>query len=292
MKRATQETLYAYGFLAFPLLIIAFFVLLPSLGSILLSFFHYDGSSTVPPRFLGLDNYKLLFFSEPLFWGTVRNTFVFALSVVPLTVGLGFLFALPLNADWFVGRHLVRLLFFLPSVVSIVAIGFVWQWIFNPSFGLLNGLMDSVGLPPQPWLGHPRWAMPCVVLIAVWHGLGFSVILYSAALQNIPAELYEAAGLDGATAWQQAVHVTWPLVAPTTLFLFITGLIAAFQVFDLVYIMTAGGPANATNVLNNLLYRKFIENDLGVAAAISVVIFGIILLITLAQTKLIQPSHS
>jgi len=290
MKTRRQTSFHGYWFISFPLAILALFVVVPAFGSVLLSFFQFNGSMDQPPTFLFLDNYKRLFFYEPLFWGTMRNTFVFAMCVVPLTVGLGFLFALALNARWFIGKNLVRTLVFLPTVVSIVAVGFVLQWMLNPSFGLLNGFLDVFGIPPQPWLGSPRLALPCIIAIAVWQGLGFSTVIYHAALQNIPESYLEAASLDGATPWQQARLITWPLVTPTTVFLLITGWIGAFQVFDLVYIMTNGGPANSTNVINNLLYRMFLENQLGYAASISVVLFLVILSITLLYVRMLRRS--
>lgn len=290
MRQTPNTAWSAFGFIVFPLFIIGLFVVLPAFGSIALSFFQFDGAMDKPPVFLMFGNYRRLLFHEPLFWTTVRNTFVFALSVVPLTVGLGFLFALALNARWFVGKALVRTLLFLPTVVSIVAVGFVIQWILNPSFGLLNRLLDSFGIPPQAWLGSPRLAMPCIIAVAVWQGIGFATVIYLAALQHIPQSCHEAASLDGATPLQQAVHVTWPLVSPTTLFLLVTGFIGAFQVFDLVYIMTNGGPANSTNVVNNLLYRKFLDNQFGYAAALSVTLFLVVLSVTLLHVRLLRRS--
>jgi ABC-type sugar transport system permease subunit len=290
MRRSRQGEWSAYGFIALPLLVIGLFVVLPAFGGIALSFFHFDGSTEKPPAFLGLGNYRRLFFQEALFWGTFRNTFVFALSVVPLTVCLGCLFALALNARWFIGKALVRTLLFLPTVVSIVAVGFVIQWILNPSFGLLNRFLDMLGIPPQAWLGSPRLAMPCLVAVAVWQGLGFATVIYLAALQQVPQACREAASLDGATPMQQALHVDWPLVAPTTLFLLVTGFIGAFQVFDLVYVMTGGGPANSTNVLNSLLYRKFLDSQLGYAASISVTLFAVVLGVTLLHVRMLKRS--
>lgn len=288
LLRSGWNSLSVYGFILVPLIIIGMFVVLPAIGGIILSFFRFDGSSEHPPAFLFLDNYKRLFFHEPLFWGTMRNTFIFAMLVVPITVVLAFLFALALNARWFVGKVLIRTLLFLPTVVSIVAVGFVLQWMLNPSFGLFNAILAVFGIPPQPWLGSPRLAMPCIVAIAVWQGLGFATVIYQAALQNIPDSYLEASSLDGAGPWQQTWKIIWPLVGHTTIFLLVTGFIGAFQVFDLVYIMTGGGPANATNVINNLLYRMFLDNQLGYAAAISVVLAIIVLGITLVYFRMLR----
>jgi ABC-type sugar transport system permease subunit len=289
---ALRRTLSPYLFIAFPCLILLVFHIIPALGSIALSFCDYDGSPKKLPRFIGIDNYVQLFTHDPLLWQVTKNTLVYALSTVPLTILFAFLFALLLNARWLIGRTLLRSIYFIPSVVSIVAIGLVWQWVLNPSLGLMNALLDKFGLPPVGWLGDPRWAMPCVVMVSVWRGLGFSLIIYLAAFQQIPAHYYEAASVDGATGWQQTWHITWPLVSAQTFFLLITGLIGAFQVFDIVFIMTGGGPANATNVLNNHLYAQFTQNRLGYSAAIAVWIFAIIFVMTLGQMRFYRSGGS
>ena len=277
----------AYLFIAMPCIVIAVFVLAPCLWAIALSFYKSDGIT--PSIFIGLKNYgKML--DDSVVWISFRNTFYYVAGTVPVSIVLSFYIAVILNEKWFRGRSLMRTIYFLPVVVAMVAVAFVWQWLYNPSFGIINRLMQLVGLPPQIWLGDPWLAMPCIILVSIWKGLGFFVIIYLAGLQGIPSMYYEAASLDGANRWQQIRHVTWPLLFPTTCFLTIMGVIGGFQVFEQVYVMTRGGPVNATRVVLYYLWEKgFVSLELGYASAIAVLLFIVVLGITLLQWKYYTP---
>jgi multiple sugar transport system permease protein len=273
----------AYDFIALPLLLLACFHLLPCLWGIGLSFCRYDGIA--PAQWVALDNYRRLTHdpaAAAVLWATVR----YAFGSVPLSLVVGLAVALALDERWFRGKTAARTLFFMPNVISLVAVAFVWEWLLNPEYGVANAALRIAGLPPQKWLSDPRWALTCVILVQVWHGLGFSVIVYLAGLQGIPEVYYEAAHIDGASRWQQIRHVTLPLLMPTFSFLSIMGFIGAFQVFQSVFIMTGGGPADATRVIVYYLWQVGFERvELGYAAAIAMLIFGSVLVLTLLQWR-------
>lgn len=273
----------AYDFIAIPLLLIAGFNLVPCLWGVGLSFFRYD--AIAPARWVGLANYQRLV-HDPTVSAALAATLQYAVGAVPLSLVLGLAIALALDERWFRGKTAARTLFFLPNVISLVAVAFVWEWLLNPEYGLANHALRALHLPPQKWLSDPAWAMPCVVLVQVWHGLGFSVIVFLAGLQGIPEVYYEAARLDGATRLRQVRHVTLPLLLPTVMFLSIMGFIGAFQVFQSVFIMTGGGPADATRVIVYYLWQVGFERlELGYAAAIAVLIFAAVLALTLIQWR-------
>jgi len=276
--------LSAWGFVAFPLAIIFLFVALPTIAGIILSFFEWSGGGT--PRFIGLRNYVDAFGQEQ-FWFALRNTLLFAIITVPVTVLAAFLFAVALNAEWFVGRNVMRAVFFLPLVVSIVAVGFIWRWVLEPSdAGLLNHVLLSIGLSRDQlpeWLGNNAWGLTTIIIVSIWRGLGFSVVLYLATLGNVPRSLYDAAAVDGAGSWQATWHITWPSVRPMTYFLLITGMIGALQVFDIVLVMIGLIEQPWTDVLNIYLYREFKHDRLGYAATIGVCVLLLTVVITLAQ---------
>jgi multiple sugar transport system permease protein len=273
----------ALDFIALPLLLIVLFHLVPCVWGIGLSLFRYDAIG--PARWAGLDNYRRLV-HDPRVGAAMWATLKYALGAVPWSLAVGLLVALALDERWFRGKTVARTLFFLPNVISLVAVAFVWEWLFNPQYGILNHALHAVGLAPQKWLSDPRWALPCVILVQVWHGLGFTVIVYLAGLQGIPEVYYEAARLDGASRWAQVRFVTLPLLAPTVTFLSIMGVIGAFQVFQTVFIMTSGGPADATLVIVYYLWQIAFERiEFGYAAAIAVTIFLAILTLTLVQWR-------
>lgn len=273
----------AWAFIAFPLLIVFLFTALPTVVGAGLSLFEWTGSGL--PRFIGLQNYAAAF-GEAAFWQALRNTLIFAILTVPLTVVLAFLIAVALEAPWVRGRTLLRTIFFLPTIVSIVAIGFIWRWVLDPTpAGLLNHVLIAVGIPHATlpdWLGNTPWGLATIVFVSIWRGVGFSIVLYLAALTNVPRSLYDAAAVDGAGAFQTMWHVTRPGVQPMSFFLLITGMIGALQVFDLVLVMIGTNQQAWTDVLNLYLYREFAANRLGYAAALGVVV----LLLTIAVTAL------
>jgi ABC-type sugar transport system permease subunit len=273
----------AYAFLAFPLFILMLFVFIPTVAGMGLSFCEWSGGGE--PRFVGLQNYAQAM-HDSAFWPALRNTLLFSLVTVPITVVAGFLLAAAVHARWFVGRTAVRTLLFLPSVLSIVAIGFIWRWVLDPQAGLLNALLIELGVPrdrlPQ-WLGNSPVALATIMGVSIWRNLGFAVVLYLAALSDVPRSYYDAAAVDGAGPWRTLWNVTWPVVSPMTFFLFITGFIGALQVFDLVLVMIGTVQQDWTDVLNLYLYREFSRNRLGYAAMLGSVVLWLTAVITIAQ---------
>ena len=283
-----RSNINGWAFIAFPLLVIGVFTALPTLAGIALSFFYWDGGHA--PQFIGLENYRALMADDPQFWYAARNTVLFALVTVPITTVIAFLFAVALHARWFIGSTITRTVFFLPTVVSIVAIGFIWRWVLDPQSGLLNaGLrfarLDSLFGGELPlWLGDTPWALAALMSIQIWRNLGFCVVLYLAALSRVPRAQYEAASVDGAGSWRAMLHITWPAVRPMTAFLLITGAIWALQVFDLVWVVTGGAEQRWTDVLNAHLYREFAPRP-GYSAAIGVFVLLLSALVTAAQFR-------
>jgi ABC-type sugar transport system permease subunit len=284
-----------YAFIAFPLAILFLFTLAPTVLGLGLALFNWDGSG--PPSFVGAANLRALLTHDERFGPALRNTLVFVVGTVPPTVLLGFFLAVAAHARWFVGRTVVRTLFFLPTVVSIIAIGFVWRWLLDGHGGLVPAALRGLGLAAPDFLGGGpllpgtdlvSWPMVSIVAVQIWRGVGFCMVLYLAALAGVNETLYEAAEVDGAGRAQVLRHITWPQVAPMTAFLLVTGVIGALQVFDIVWAMTAGTESNATTVLNMYAYREFTQSRLGYAAAIGVVIFALTALATLAQLSMMR----
>ncbi len=284
-----------WGFVAFPLAVVFLFTALPTIMGIGLSLCEWTGGGW--PRFLGLQNYSQALHDRTLHNALV-NTVLFALGTVPLTIVLAFLLAIAMNAAWFRGRTLLRTVFFLPTVISVVAIGLIWRWVLEPSSaGLLNDALTSlVNLPctlhltatrVQPnwpeWLGNSPWGLASVVVISTWRGLGFAIVLYLAALSQVPQSSYDAAAVDGASGWQIVWRIAWPSVWPMTFFLLITGLIGALQVFDIIIVMIGTFEQRWTDMLNVYLYREFTRSRLGYSATIGVVLLAATALVTLAQ---------
>ena len=267
-----------WAFVAFPLAVIFVFTAGPTAAAVVLTFFDWDGGGW--PRFVGLANYAALAGDTQLRLA-VRNTLVFAAGTVPVTVLLAFLVAVALNARWFRGRSAARTMYFLPTVMSIVAVGFVWQWMLNPRAGLpraLPGGGDAPDFLADSWLG-----LSTLMLVQVWRNLGFCVVLYVAALSRVPRSLYQAASVDGATPWQTTWKVAWPAVRPMTAFLLITGTIWALQVFDLDLVMTGWSPQRFNDVLNTHVFREFKNGRLGYAATVGVVVLGLTAAVTFAH---------
>jgi multiple sugar transport system permease protein len=262
------------------LLGVGIFTLIPVLTSFGLSFAQWNLLS--PPRWIGLSNYSALL-AEPLFWKVLGNTFVYAFCVVLFEVPLALALAIALNhPGWMV--KILRTVFFLPVVTSVIAIALVWNWIYDPQYGLLNAALHLLGIKPVAWLFSTQWALPALILMGIWKNVGYSMVIFLAGLQNIPDELYEAAALDGAGRWQQFLNVTLPMISPTLFFVMTMSTITAFQVFDSVYMMTQGGPENSTQVAVYWLYQNAFEFfQVGRASAMAYVLFAIILTLTLIQ---------
>lgn len=229
-----------------------------------------------PPQFVGLDNFLALF-RDPRFLVALRNTTFYTFVSVPLGMVLALALALALNQP-LRGIALIRTGYFLPVVTSATAIGLVWAWIYAPSGGILNQLIGIFGIPPQKWVSDPFWAMPSIVLMSVWQGLGTSVIVFLAGLQGVPQEYYDASSVDGAGRWARFRNVTLPLLTPSIFFNGILALISAFQVFDQVYVLARPGkPTQATITLIYFIYENGFKNfKMGYAAAASWILFLIV----------------
>ncbi len=231
--------------------------------------------------FVGLKNFEYLFFGDPLFWLSVKATFLYILINVPVKIVLGLILALALNQK-LKGMTFHRSAIFLPFVINIAAVGLLFQWILDPQVGMLNYYLPKAGLAPQHWLVDPTWTMEIVVLVTVWWSVAFNAIVFLAGLQAIPEELYEAARIDGGNAWQRFWHVTLPCLKGTTLFVTVMQVISSFvQAFGNVYMLTEGGPNNVTRILMIHLYETgFYNFEMGPAAAIGVILLVMVMALT------------
>lgn len=271
--------------LAPAVLLFAVFNIYPLFYSGFLSLLEWNGFS--PERtYVGLDNYRAIFESAQ-FRNALGVTLKYTVGVTVLSVAFGLVIAVLLNTD-IRGRNIYRLLYFLPVVTSTVAAAVVWRYLMTPGTGYADVFLRNLGLtPPSPaWLRNPTWALRIVILVGLWKRLGFNIVVFLAGLQNIPKDFYEAATVDGAGVWARFRHVTIPLIAPITLMLVIMSIIDAFLIFDVVYVMTEGGPVGTTEVVGLLLYRQaFRYFNLGDASAMGWVIFAIVFTATLIQWK-------
>jgi multiple sugar transport system permease protein len=258
------------------------FLLIPVLFSFFLSFRDWKKPQFQDAPYIGLDNYSFLM-SDKRFWQAMGNSAYYTALSVPLGMAISLGIAVVLNQK-LKGVYLFRTLFFMPVISSWVAVAIIWATLLDPNAGIVNYLLSLVGLPKVNWLGDPRSAMPSIALISIWKSAGFNMVIWLAGLQGIPQELYEAAAIDGATRWQSFWRITLPLLAPTSFFLAITGVIGSFQVFSPVYVLTKGGPQDSTNVaVYHIFRRAFQEFDFGYASAQSWVLFAVIFAVTLAQ---------
>ena len=273
-------------FVAPALALIGAFFVVPVLASLVLSFTDFDVYAIARPdrlRFVGLENYRRLL-DDPRFWLAFRNTAYFVFVGGPLSIAASLAAALLLDARLGRFRGFFRSVLFLPVVTTLVAVAVVWRYLYHPRLGLLNHLLARVGIDPIDWLGDPAWAMPAIILLAVWKNFGFNMVVFLAGLQSVPARLYEAACLDGAGAWQQFRRVTLPLLRPTLVFVTIITGIGYFQLFAEPYVMTQGGPAGATLSVVLLMYEEgFRWWNMGYGAAVAFVLFAVILALTLLQ---------
>jgi multiple sugar transport system permease protein len=252
-------------------------------ASFLVSFTQWD--LVTEPRWAGLENYAALLESE-LFWEVFRNTLLFTALAVPLSIVCSLALALLVNARvW--GIVFFRTAYFLPVVSSMIAVALVWSWILNPEVGLLNHLLKAtLGIRGPGWLDSTTWALPAMVLVTVWKGLGYSMVIFLAGLQGIPEELYHAATIDGAGRWKKFRHITLPMLSPTTFFVLVITLINSFQVFEQTYVMTKGGPANSTLTLSYYIYQNAFQFfQMGKASALAYVLFGLVFAVTLIQFR-------
>lgn len=236
------------------------------------------------PKFIKLDNY-LFIFKDSDFLTAIWNTVIFTVVTVPLMMAAAVFLAVLLNRKIHL-RNFFRSAFYLPAIVSTVSIGMIFNWIFNSQLGLMNYLIELLHLHPIDWFNSGHYTMAMIILVTLWSRIGYNMVIYLASLQGISPEYYEAAMLDGATEWQKFCYITFPLLKPTNVFVLITCVIYAFRSFDLIYVMTKGGPLNATTTLAVYIYNEaFSMNNFGRASASGVVLFLILLVFTILQMK-------
>ncbi len=293
--RRAREARAGWMFVAPALAAIAVFFLLPVVAGFALSVTDFDIYGIADPgsvRFVGLANYVGLA-RDPVFWKSLLNTLFFVIAGGPLTVLAALGAALVLSARMVRFKGVFRTIYFAPVVTTLVGVATVWRYLYHPRVGFLNHLLGSVGLGPFDWLGDPHLAMPSIVLMAMWKNFGYSMVIFVAGLANIPTSLYEAARLDGAGPWKQFRHITMPLLAPTFLFVGVITTIGYFQLFSEPYVMTQGGPLNATLSVAYHMYKQgFKWWNMGAAAAIAFVLFLIILAASMLQFRLQKKNAS
>lgn len=279
----------AWAFIAPGLVLITVFFFLPVAAALLLSFTDFDiyaVSDLANTRFVGLRNYRALL-RDPEFWLALRNTFSFVLVGGPLSVAASLGAALLVNARLARFKPFFRAVYFAPVVTTLVAVAVVWRSIYHTRYGLLNYALGWIGIGPIDWLGDPTWAMPAIIILAVWKNFGYNMVIFVAGLQAIPLDLYEAAEIDGAGAWRRFLHVTLPSLGPTFLFVGVVTMIGYFQLFAEPYVMTQGGPLRSTLSVVLLMYEEgFRWWRMGYAAAVAFILFLIILAATILQLRL------
>jgi len=279
----------AWLFVAPALLLIGVFFVVPVVGGLVLSLTDFDLYAIGDPsvaRVVGLRNYHQVL-TDAEFWNALRNTLYFVLAGGPLSVGLSLGAALLVNARRARFPGLFRVLFFTPVVTTLVAVAIVWRYLYHPRYGLIDHALGWLGLHPIDWLGDPHWAMPALILLSAWKNFGYNMLIFVAGLQSIPEDLYDAARLDGASAWQRFVYVTLPSLQPTLLFVGVLTVIGQFQLFAEPYVMTQGGPLRSTVSIVLLMYEQgFRWWRIGLAAAIAFVLFALMLGATLVQLRL------
>jgi multiple sugar transport system permease protein len=249
------------------------FIVIPVLAAITLSFTDYSFGDSW--SWVGFQNYSDLFRDQD-FLAALKNTILYAVIVIPFSMAISLAVAMGLNQK-IKGIGFFRTAFYLPTVTATVAIATIWLWIYNPGSGLANGFLSLFGFAPGRWLSDPNTALPSLMVVGIWQGLGTKIIIYLAALQGVSRDLLESASLDGASRWQKFVNVTWPALGPVQFFVLVTSIVGTFQVFDLVYVMTKGGPGTETTVLVLDIYQNaFQALRLGAASAETVIMMILI----------------
>ena len=284
-KYNVRDNLTAYSFLTPALILMGLFLILPAVMAIYYAFTDYYLLTPGEKAFVGLENFIQLF-SDPIFLQSMKNIGIFVLCVIPIQVGAALGLALLINKNR-KGNLFFKIAYFAPVVLSLVVISVLWLYLLNPSEGLINILLAKVGIEPQPFLTSPDQALYTIVFVSAWQGAGYQMLIFLAGLQNIPSSVYEASKIDGANKWQNFIHITLPLLKPTTLLIMITTFIAAFKLIIQPMVMTQGGPMNSTMTPVYYIYQSgFSDRLIGYASAMTVV-FGIVIgIVTLIQSKL------
>ncbi|MDD7201742.1 MAG: sugar ABC transporter permease [Sphaerochaetaceae bacterium] len=282
-KAEIRRHLVAYSFIAPNFIGFAVFTLAPMVFAFILAFLDWDGSPYNPMKFVGLRNFIRLG-DDSQFAAAFKNTIIYTIATVPFTLVMALVIALLLNRRMR-GRDFFRTVSFFPYVASMVAVTAVWNMLFNPGMGPINQFLTSLGVKNPPgWSTDKDWAMTTIVLFSVWKYMGYYMIIYLAGLQGVNTELYEAANLDGCNGWQRFWNVTLPQLSPTTFFILIMLIVQCFKVYDIVYMITQGGPGTATLVMVYDIYNKaFVNSTFGLASAEAMVLFLLVLVVTLVQ---------
>ena len=286
----------SYLFIALPAILFFIFQLAPVFISFFWSFTNY--SIVHSPKFVGLANYKNILLNDPLFWKAMGNTVLYVIGVVPIGVCLSLLLAVAIDQK-IKFKNFFKSVFFLPTVTAIVAISVIWKWLYaGEKYGLFNYFIMKLGFQPVDWLASPTWTLPSIMIMSIWAGLGYNMILFLAGLQTIPNVMYEAAEMDGAGFWKKFFHITLPLLKPTIVFVAMMSFIFSFQVFEQVYIMT-GGQGGIGGVLNSALtivaylYDKgFQKFEMGYASALAYIIFLCIFILTMVNKHFMKSDVS
>lgn len=277
-RKRPRFRLTPYLFVLPYLTIFVVFRLAPSVAGLGVSFTNWAAIGT--PQWIGLKNYQAML-RDPRLHDAVRNTFVFTLLTVPLLVGLGLALAIFLNQRHR-GRGVGRVAIFTPYVIMSTVVGVLWTWMLDKDFGLINVYLGH----NIPWLVSQKYALYAIVITTVWWTVGYNMVLYLAGLQDVPAELYEAARIDGANSWRLFRHITLPLLAPTTFLVLMLTLINSFQIFDLVFVMTSGGPGTSTLTLVQYIYTTAFQfRKFGYGSAVAVLLFAILVVLAIIQTR-------
>ncbi len=284
---------YSYLFIAPAISLFVVFVFVPVITSFFLSFTKYNIVHL--PQWSGLENYRRIFFADPRFLKALRNTSVYVLGVVPVTIFISLLLAVAIDQK-VKFKNFYKICFFMPVVTPVVANAVIWRWLYaGEKYGLINYWLIKLGAEPIDWVMSPTWILPALMIVAIWSGIGYNMVIMLAGLQSIPGTFYEAAEVDGAGSWHKFRHVTLPLLRPTLLFALIISVINSFQVFELAYIMTAGTGEGVGGVLDSgltlvsYLYEKGFQHfEMGYASAVAYILFGIVFLATLFNLKVIR----
>jgi ABC-type sugar transport system permease subunit len=285
-RRDWRDWLTFLAFVGPNLSLFAIFTYYPMVQNSVLALSDYN-LITRSGSFVGLRNFETVFGSSQ-FGKIIVNTFVFTTVSVVLLIVLGLLIALLLNQN-LRGRNAARSILFSPTILAGAAIAIVWIYIFDPRFGFIYTILKPLGIPAPKWLTDPAWAMPAIIIVYVWKNLGYATVIFIAGLQAIPRELYEAARVDGARAWERFWYVTLPGLSPVVFFLTVTTILSSFQAFDIIDVMTEGGPVNATNTLIFHLYELFFQaSSPGRAAVVANLLFVLMLIVTALQVRYLE----
>lgn len=282
ISKEKRETILGWVMVSPFLIGFVFLTAIPMIASFVISFSEWDMLSN--PEWIGFDNYKKLFFEDALALHSLNITILFTIVSIPLNILFGLALAMLLNTS-IRGLAIFRTIYYLPAILSGVAVALMWRWIFSTQFGLLNALLDIIGIEGPAWLTDRIWVLPSFVIMRLW-SVGGGMIIYLAGLQSIPTNLYEAASIDGANWWHKTRFITLPLLSPTIFFQLIVGFIFSMQIFTEAFIMTNGGPADASLFYLLYLYRQAFQYfDMGYASALAWVLFVVILFLTIVMFK-------